>query len=148
MSFWNDLTNFFTTFSQASFDELIADIQQDIEVAESDLAKAAAWIVANGPNYVQDAQTLVAVLAALTGNLTIPASVISTLNVAIADMQQFIGAVTTVSSGTTSAFDALAAYGGSETPAVISSGYKVHQALVEATAAARGTLAAATKKKA
>jgi hypothetical protein len=148
MSFWQDLKNFFTTFSQASFDELVADIQQDVTVAETDLAKAAAWIVANGPTYVQDAETLVAVLGALTGNLTIPASVISALNVAIADVQQFVGAVGKVSSVSTAGFmDALAAVGGTETPATILAGYKMHQSLLVATAAARQALAKASKKK-
>lgn len=150
MSFLTDLENFFTHFNQANFDTLVADIQQDIEVAEADLARAAAWIVANGPTYVEDAQTLVAVLAALTGNLTIPASVISALKVAIADVQQFIGAVGKVSAVTTAGFmSALAAvHDGNESPGSLMRGYKMHQSLMAATAAARQALANASRKKA
>ena len=143
---WTDITNIFTGgFTQASFDQLISDIVSDVEVAEADLAKAAAYIVAEGPTVVQDAQTLVSVLAALTGNLTIPASVLSALSVAISDMQQFIGAVGKVSSGAVTAFAALSTYG-NETPAVITNGYKLHQSVLNATAAARVALATANKK--
>ena len=149
MSFWSDITTLFTHFNQGNLDKLIADIQQDVAVAESDLKKAAAWIAANGPTYVQDAETIVSTLSALTGNLKISSSVISSLDIAIGDMQQFVGAVSSASSAksTASAFDVLAAYGGSETPAVITAGYKVHQSLVAATAAARVALATASKAK-
>lgn len=148
MSTWSDLVAFFTHFNQATFDQLVADLQQDVQVAEADLAKAAAWIVANGPTYVQDAQTLVSVLAALTGNLTIPVSVISALNTAIVDMEQFIGAVGKTSSVTTAGFmSALAAVpDGKESPGTLLSGYKMHQSLIAATAAARGALGNAKKK--
>lgn len=149
MSIFTDLATFFTHFNQANFDKLVADIQQDIQVAESDLAKAAAWLVANGPTIVQDAQVLVGVLAALTGNLTIPASVISGLNVAILDLQQFVGAAGKVSSVSTSGFiSALAAIpDGKETPYTLMSGYKAHQAVIGATATARQALADAQKVK-
>jgi hypothetical protein len=148
MSFFSDLESFFTSFSQASFDQLVADIVSDVQVAESDLAKAAAWIVAQGPAIVQDAETFEAVLAALTGNLTIPGAVISALQVAISDIQQFIGAVGKVSSVTTVGFiSTLAALpDGNEAPGTLVSGYKMHQALLNATAAARVALASATKK--
>lgn len=149
MSFFTDLTNFFVHFNQANFDVLVADIKQDIQVAEADLAKAAAFIVANGPTYVQDAQTLVAVLAALSGNLTIPSSVISALQTAIADVEQFIGAVSKVSSVSTAGFmSALAAVpDGKESPATLMSGYHMHQDLIAATALARQALVAAQKVK-
>jgi hypothetical protein len=148
MSFLTDLENFFTHFNQANFDKLVADIQSDVQVAEADLARAAAWIVANGPTIINDAQTLIAVLAALSGNLTIPAGVIAVLKVTIADVQQFVGAVGKVSSVSTAGFmDALAAVGGTETPATILAGYETHQSLLVATAAARQALAKASKKK-
>jgi hypothetical protein len=136
------------TFNQAKFDTLVANIKQDIQVAESELAEAAAWVVANGPGLVSDAQTLIAVLGALTGNLTIPASVISALKVAVGDVQQFIGAVSAAQSATTAstAFDALAAFGGSNQMAVVVSGYAAHSSLTQAVAAARLALANAKKK--
>lgn len=148
MSFLTDLENFFTHFSQANFDTLVADIQMDVQVAEADLAKAAAYIVANGPTYVQDAQTLIAVLAALGGNLTIPGSVISVLNAAVSDIEQFIGAVGKVASVTTAGFmTSLAAFpDGNESPGTVVNGYKMHQSLINATAAARVALANAKKK--
>ena len=153
MTIWSNISTFLGrvfTFNQAKFDQLVADIRQGIQVAESDLSMAAAWVVANGPSLVTEAQTLLAVLGALTGNLTIPASVISALKVAIGDMQQFVGAVTTATSSTSAAhaFDALAAYGGSDTPTVVASGYGVHNSLTQALAAARVALAGASKKKA
>jgi hypothetical protein len=153
MTIWSNISTFLGrvfTFNQAKFDQLVADIRQDVQVAESDLAMAAAWVTANGPSLVSEAQTLVSVLAALTGNLTIPASVIAALKVAIGDMQQFVGAVTAATSSSTAvhAFDALAAYGGSDTPAVVTSGYGVHSSLTQALAAARVALANASKKKA
>ena len=146
---WTDFLNLLTGgFTQAKFDQLVADIQGDVQIAESDLAAAAAWIVANGPNYVTDAQTLVAVLKALTGNLTIPGAVLSALGVAITDMQQFIGAVGKVTAPTVqSVVGALTAIpDGNEAPGTLVSGYKMHQSLIAATAAARGALANATKK--
>jgi hypothetical protein len=151
MTIWSNISTFLGrifTFNQAEFDELVADMKQGIEVAESDLAMAAAWVTANGPSLVSEAQTLLSVLAALTGNLTIPASVIAALKVAISDMQQFVGAVTTATSSGTAAhaFDALAAYGGSDTSAVVANGYGVHSALTQALAAARVALASASKK--
>jgi hypothetical protein len=151
-SFWSSITNFLGrafTFNQAKFDTLVADIKQEVQVAESDLAEAAAWIVANGPTLVSDAQTLIAVLSALTGNLTIPVSVIAALKVAVADTQQFIGAVSAAQSAESApaAYDGLAAFGGSNTPAVVVSGYAVHASLTQAIAAARTALANATKKK-
>jgi hypothetical protein len=151
MTIWSNISTFLGrvfTFNQAKFDQLVADIRQDVEVAESDLAMAAAWVTANGPSLVSEAQTLLSVLAALTGNLTIPASVISALKVAITDMQQFVDAVTAATSSSTAshAFDALAAFGGSDTPAVVTSGYGVHSSLTQALAAARVALANASKK--
>jgi hypothetical protein len=151
MTIWTDISTFLGrifTFDQAKFDELVADIKQGIEVAESDLAMAAAWVTANGPSLVSDAQTLLSVLGALTGNLTIPASVISALKVAIGDMQQFVTAVTAASSagGAAGAFDVLAVFGGSDTPAVVTSGYAAHSSLTQALAAARVALAHASKK--
>jgi hypothetical protein len=148
MSFITDLENFFTHFSQANFDTLVADIQQGIQVAESDLAKAAAFLVANGPTFVSDAQSIIAVLAALSGNLTIPAGVISVLNTAVADIEQFLGAVGKVASVTTQSFvSSLAAFpDGNEAPGTLVSGYKMHQALIAATAQARLAIPAATKK--
>ena len=111
MTIWSNISTFLGrvfTFNQTKFDQLVADIRQNIEVAESDLAMAAAWVAANGPSLVSEAQTLLSVLGALTGNLTIPASVISALKVTISDMQQFVGAVTTATSSSTAAhaFDA------------------------------------------
>jgi hypothetical protein len=152
-SFLSSVTTFLGrvfTFNQAKFDGLVADIKQDIQVAESDLAEAAAWVVANGPTLVSDAQTLISVLSALTGNLTIPVSVISALKVAVGDAQQFIAAVSAAQSAgnAPAAFDALADFGGSNTPAVVVSGYAVHNSLTEAVAAARTALANATRKKA
>jgi len=148
MTFITDLENFFTHFTQANFDALVADIQQEVQVAESDLAKAAAFLVANGPTFVSDAQSIIAVLAALSGNLTIPAGVISTLNTAVADIEQFLSAVGKVASVTTTNFiSTLAALpDGNEAPGTLVSGYKMHQSLIAATAAARGALANATKK--
>jgi hypothetical protein len=146
MTIWTNISTFLGrifTFDQAKFDALIADIKQGVEVAESDLAMAAAWVTANGPSLVSEAQTLLSVLSALTGNLTIPASVISALTVAISDVQQFVTAVTAASSAgsVAGAFDALAALGGSNTPAA-------HSSLTQALAAARVALANASKKKA
>jgi hypothetical protein len=151
-SFLSSVTTFLGrvfTFNQAKFDGLVVDIKQDIEVAESDLAEAAAWVVANGPVLVSDAQTLISVLGALTGNLTIPVSVIAALKTAVADTQQFIGAVSAAQSAESApaAYDGLAAFGGSNTPAVVVSGYAVHASLTQAIAAARTALANATKKK-
>jgi hypothetical protein len=148
MSFLTDLENFFTHFNQANFDTLVADIQQDVQVAEADLARAAAWLVANGPTIVADAQTLVSVLAALTGHLTIPVSVISVLETTVADLQQFVGAVGKVASVTTAGFmSALAAVpDGNESPGTLLSGYKMHQSVLSATVAARLALATAKKK--
>ena len=88
MTIWSNISTFLGrvfTFNQTKFDQLVADIRQNIEVAESDLAMAAAWVAANGPSLVSEAQTLLSVLGALTGNLTIPASVISALKVTISD---------------------------------------------------------------
>jgi hypothetical protein len=141
-----DATALFTHFNQANYDQLIADIQQGVQVAESDLAAAAAWVAANGPTYVQDAETLVSVLAALTGNLTIPASVIAALQTAISDMEQFIAAVSNASSGTTSAFDVFATMGAVDDQSRVALGYKMNQSLIQATATARNALAVATKK--
>jgi hypothetical protein len=142
-----DLENFFTHFSQANFDALVADIQQGIQVAESDLARAAAYIVANGPTFVADAQSVISVLGALTGQLTIPTGVISALEVAVTDINQFIGAVGKVSSVTTAGFmSTLAALPDSnEAPGTLVSGYKMHQALIAATAAGRLALGTATR---
>jgi hypothetical protein len=153
MTIWTNISTFLGrifTFDQAKFDALIADIKRGAEVAESDLAMAAAWVTANGPSLVSEAQTLLSVLSALTGNLTIPASVISALTVAIGDMQQFVTAVTAASSAGSAAraFDALAALGGSDTPAVVTGGYAAHSSLAQALAAARVALANASKKKA
>lgn len=146
MSFWADITSFFTHFTQADFDKLVADVQQAEQVVEDDLKKAAAFIVANGPSIIQDAETLVAILAALSGNLTIPSSVISALKVAIADAQQFVDAVAKASGSATpvAAFGAVSAFGSTQTQ-VVMSGYKVHQDLVAAAAAARQALASAKK---
>lgn len=148
MSFFQDLAAFFTHFNQANFDKLVGDIQADVQVAEADLAKAAAWLVAQGPTFVSDAETLVSVLGALSGNLTIPSSVISALSTAANDLNQFIGVVGKVTSVTTAAFmDSLAAFpDGNESPGTLVSGYKVHQSLINATAAARMALATAHKK--
>jgi hypothetical protein len=114
MTIWTNISTFLGrifTFDQAKFDALIADIKQGVEVAESDLAMAAAWVTTNGPSLVSEAQTLLSVLSALTGNLTIPAPVISALTVAINDVQQFVTAVTAANSAGSAAgaFDALAA---------------------------------------
>lgn len=141
-----DITAVFTHFNQANFDKLIADVQQGVQVAESDLASAAAYIVANGPNYVQDAQEIVAILGALTGNLTIPATVISALNVAISDIEQFIGAVNSAQSGTAHAMDMFAVMGAVDDVSRVALGYKMHQSLINATAAARVALVSSTKK--
>jgi hypothetical protein len=144
---WNDFIGLFTQgFTQAALDKLVADIQTDVQVGENDLALAGAWIVGNGPALVTDAQTFVAVLGALTGNLTIPAGVISAINLAIGDLQQFIGAVGKVTTpsaeGIMSAFSAVS----NETPAGVLAAYKAHQAVIAATAAARLALASAQKK--
>lgn len=147
MSFWADITSFFTHFTQADFDKLVADVQQAEQVVEDDLKKAAAFIVANGPAIIQDAETLVAILAALSGNLTIPSSVISALKVAITDAQQFVDAVAKASGSTpVAAFGAVSAFGTTNTQ-VVMSGYKVHQDLVAAAAAGRQALATAQKVK-
>ena len=147
MSLWTDFTTFLTHWNQANFDKLVADIQQDIQVAESDLAKAAAWIASQGPTIISDAETLMSVLAALSGNLTIPASVLSVLKVAIADMQQFVGAVSKVAFvSTESMVGVLSAFDSNENPATVTSAYKMHQSLLNATAAARMALATAKKK--
>jgi hypothetical protein len=152
MTIWTNISTFLGrifTFDQAKFDALIADIKQGVEVAESDLAMAAAWVTANGPSLVSEAQTLLSVLSALNGNLTIPASVISALTVAISDMQQFVTAVTAASSaGSAAGAFAPAALGGSDTPAVVTGGYAAHSSLTQALAAARVALANASKKKA
>jgi hypothetical protein len=147
-SFLSSVTTFLGrvfTFNQTKFDGLVADIKQDIQVAEGDLAEAAAWVVANGPTLVSDAQTLISVLGAVTGNLTIQASVIAALKTAVADAQQFIGAVSAAQSAGAGAFDGLAAFGGSNTPTIVVSGYAVHASLTQAIAAARTALANSTK---
>lgn len=147
MSLWTDFTTFLTHWNQANFDKLVADIQQDIQVAESDLAKAAAWIASQGPTIISDAETLMSVLAALSGNLTIPASVLSVLKVAIADMQQFVGAVSKVAFvSTESLVGVLSAFDSNENPVTVTSAYKMHQSLLNAAAAARMALATANKK--
>jgi hypothetical protein len=150
MSWWTtivaDATNLVTNFNQQNLDQLIADIQQDVQVAESDLAKAGAWFVANLPTVISDAQEFIAVLSALTGNLTIPASVITVLETAVSDTQQFLSAVESVSSGTAHAVDVFATMGAVDDTTRIALGYKMHQSLISATAAARVALAASTKK--
>lgn len=142
----HDVTSVFTHFTQANLDKLVGDVQAGIQVAESDLASAAAFIVTNGPNYVEDAQLLIATLGAFTGNLTIPVTVISALEVAVNDLEQFIGAAKSVASGTTSAFDVFAAMGAVNDISRVTLGYKMHQSLINATAAARVALVSSTKK--
>lgn len=141
-----DVTSLFTHFNQANLDKFVADIQQGLQVAETDLAAAAAYIVSHGPAYVQDAQEVVAILAALTGNLTIPGSVITALKVAIDDMEQFIAAADHASSGTAHAVDMFAVMGAVDDVSRVHLGYKMHQSMIQATAVARVALANATKK--
>lgn len=108
MSWFTDFVNVFKSgFSQASLDQLVADIKQGVQTAESDLAIALAWIVSEMPSLVSDAQEVLAILTALTGNLTISASVLAAINVAIGDMQQFENAANALNaSGTVSAVSA------------------------------------------
>jgi hypothetical protein len=59
MTIWTNISTFLGrifTFDQAKFDALIADIKRGAEVAESDLAMAAAWVTANGPSLVSEAR--------------------------------------------------------------------------------------------
>lgn len=94
MSWLSTFTSWVTGgFQQSALDSLVAQIKQGFQTAESALASAVAFVISDGPTIISDAQELVAVLAALTGNLTIPAAVISALNVAIQDAQEFLAAV-------------------------------------------------------
>jgi hypothetical protein len=149
MSQWTDFLNLFTHFSQASADKVVADLQSDVQVAEADLARFGAWIVANGPTIISGAQTFISVLAALSGNLTIPAGVISVLKVAIADSQQFLTAVEKVTPATFTSASVVGAFAavpdGKEAPGTLISGYRVMNALTAATAEARLALAGVKK---
>lgn len=132
-----DFKNLFANYNQANWDKLVADINGGIQVGENDLALAAAWVLANLPTYVADAKTLVTVLSALTGQATVPAAVVTTLNSAIAEVSTFLSAVGTVSA----AFGVATPVNLASSPAANVQAYKVHQSLVAATAMARLALA-------
>src|SRR5271165_3379107 len=143
----HDVTSLFTHFTQANLDKLVGDVNSGIQVAESDIAAAATFIVTNGPTYVEDAQLLIATLAAFTGHLTIPVTVISALESTVGDMQQFISVANSVKSNVAHGLDLFAAMGAVDDQSRVALGYKMHQSLINATALARVSLATATKKK-
>lgn len=58
----------FTSIAEADLMKLAVNIKQDIQVAESDLAKGAAWLTANLPTVLNYLSEVEAVLAALAGS--------------------------------------------------------------------------------
>lgn len=90
---------------------LIAEIKKGVGIAEADLAKANAWVIANAPTITSDIESVLAIVASLSGaGIALPASVTAAAAAATeatAALNAYVGAS---GSGSTTAAALIAGY--------------------------------------
>jgi len=140
---WTKITSAVTralTFNVQKIDAIIAQIQQDVAVIETDIEYVGNYVVSVGPTLISDAEALVAALALFP---SIPSSISSAITAGVTVLQTIITAIEQVT-GQGSAAQSLVSFGSTDSEVAVN-GYGTHAALSAAVAAGRVALSQAKK---